>query len=167
MQEQSLLIASTLLFSFSIGYHYAGAVVGSAYGGRAVGLRSGLFVAGLLVLLGTLITPVSQTYQIFAFSSCSGRRWCCKLKSFWSFASLMGSRTGYRLYLCTFGQKTHSRLDFAFEPCYGAFRSGGGDQRRRHGLCLFNGRRYIRASRQALCRLVRLSGYGAVGFKAG
>lgn len=58
-----LLVLSTLLFSFSIGYHYAGAVVGTAYGGKVVGLRKGLLVAAGLILVGTLITPVSQTYN--------------------------------------------------------------------------------------------------------
>lgn len=58
-----LLILSTILFSFSMGYHYAGAVVGSAYGGRAVGLRLGLVVSSVLVLIGTLVTPVSRTYS--------------------------------------------------------------------------------------------------------
>jgi len=58
-----LLALSTILFSFSMGYHYAGAVVGSAYGGRAVRLRLGLVMASVLVLIGTLATPVSRTYS--------------------------------------------------------------------------------------------------------
>ncbi len=58
-----LLVLSTILFSFSMGYHYAGAVVGTAYGGRAVGLRLGLIAASIFILAGTLATPVSKTYS--------------------------------------------------------------------------------------------------------
>jgi|GEM_PF-3090373 len=42
-----LLILTACFFAASIGYHYAGAIVGPAYGGRAISLKLGLFVLTL------------------------------------------------------------------------------------------------------------------------
>ena len=45
-----------------MGYHYAGAIVGPGYGGGAIFLKLGLIFSALLVVLGSLATPVIYTH---------------------------------------------------------------------------------------------------------
>lgn len=57
-----LLILAACFFAISMGYHYAGAIVGPAYGGGAIPLRLGLLVSAFLVVVGSMVTPVVRTY---------------------------------------------------------------------------------------------------------
>ncbi|MEM4970258.1 MAG: inorganic phosphate transporter [Sulfolobales archaeon] len=59
---EMLLVLTACFFAASMGYHYAGAIVGPAYGGKAISLKLGLMVSALLVIIGSLATPVIYTY---------------------------------------------------------------------------------------------------------
>jgi len=63
---ETLLMIAACFFAASMGYHYAGAVVGPAYGGGAIPLRLGLLSSALLVVIGSLATPVVYTYVALA-----------------------------------------------------------------------------------------------------
>lgn len=55
-----------LLAAWSMGHHYSGAVVGTAFGSRSITLGRGLFVSGLLVIVGATLSNVVQTYANLA-----------------------------------------------------------------------------------------------------
>jgi len=57
-----LALITSAFFAWSMGHHYAGAVVGPAVGGGAITIKKGLLVAGALVLIGSLVSPVVKTY---------------------------------------------------------------------------------------------------------
>ncbi|MGI0084885.1 MAG: inorganic phosphate transporter [Nitrososphaerales archaeon] len=55
-----------ILAAWSMGHHYSGAVVGTAYGSRAIGMKQGLMLSGLLVVIGALLSTVVSTYVSLA-----------------------------------------------------------------------------------------------------
>jgi PiT family inorganic phosphate transporter len=55
-----------------MGHHYAGAVVGPAFGGGAVSLYRGLYMASVFVVIGSIATPVVGTYASLAGLSTAG-----------------------------------------------------------------------------------------------
>jgi PiT family inorganic phosphate transporter len=52
--------------AWSMGHHYSGAVVGPAYGSRSIGMYSGILLAGVFVIVGSLATSVVSTYVSLA-----------------------------------------------------------------------------------------------------
>jgi PiT family inorganic phosphate transporter len=57
-----LVGALALTAAWSMGHHYAGAVVGTAFGSRSIALGRGLLISGLLVVVGAALSSVVQTY---------------------------------------------------------------------------------------------------------
>ena len=49
-----------------MGHHYSGAVVGPAFGSKAIHMYSGIILAGILVVVGSLATSVVSTYVSLA-----------------------------------------------------------------------------------------------------
>jgi phosphate/sulfate permease len=76
LQHLDLLTLSSFIasgvFAWSMGHHYAGAVVGPAFGGGAVSLYRGLYMASVFVVIGSLATPVVGTYASLAGISTAG-----------------------------------------------------------------------------------------------
>jgi PiT family inorganic phosphate transporter len=60
------IVVLALVAAWSMGHHYSGAVVGTAFGSKSISLRKGLFVSGLLVILGAALSNVVQTYANLA-----------------------------------------------------------------------------------------------------
>ena len=52
--------------AWSMGHHYSGAVVGPAFGSRAVTMYSGIVLAGVFVVIGSVATNVVSTYVSLA-----------------------------------------------------------------------------------------------------
>jgi PiT family inorganic phosphate transporter len=61
-----LIVVLAIAAAWSMGHHYAGAVVGPAYGAHAVKMYAGIALAGIFVILGALVTPVVATYVMLA-----------------------------------------------------------------------------------------------------
>jgi PiT family inorganic phosphate transporter len=55
-----------LVAAWSMGHHYSGAVVGTAFGSKSITLRKGLLVSGLLCVVGAALSSVVQTYANLA-----------------------------------------------------------------------------------------------------
>ncbi|MDA4134667.1 MAG: anion permease [Thaumarchaeota archaeon] len=60
------IVVLALVAAWSMGHHYSGAVVGTAFGSKSITLRKGLLVSGLLVILGAALSNVVQTYANLA-----------------------------------------------------------------------------------------------------
>jgi|GEM_PF-1711252 PiT family inorganic phosphate transporter len=60
------IIVLALVAAWSMGHHYSGAVVGTAFGSKSITLRKGLIVSGLFVILGAVLSNVVQTYANLA-----------------------------------------------------------------------------------------------------
>jgi len=60
------IVVLALLAAWSMGHHYSGAVVGTAFGSRSITLGRGLLISGLLVILGAALSSVVQTYANLA-----------------------------------------------------------------------------------------------------
>jgi len=58
----SLTLVLAIAAAWSLGHHYSGAVVGPAFGSRAITMYSGIVIAGVLVVVGALATSVVSTY---------------------------------------------------------------------------------------------------------
>jgi PiT family inorganic phosphate transporter len=61
-----LILVLALVAAWSMGHHYSGAVVGTAFGSRSITLSRGLLISGLLVILGAVLSNVVQTYANLA-----------------------------------------------------------------------------------------------------
>jgi len=61
-----LTVVLALVAAWSMGHHYSGAVVGTAFGSRSITMRRGLLISGLLVILGAVLSTVVQTYANLA-----------------------------------------------------------------------------------------------------
>ncbi|MGH2638867.1 MAG: inorganic phosphate transporter, partial [Rhabdochlamydiaceae bacterium] len=61
-----LTLALAIAAGWSMGHHYSGAVVGPAFGSRAIHMYSGILLAGILVVIGSLATRVISTYVSLA-----------------------------------------------------------------------------------------------------
>lgn len=55
----ALLLAASALFAWSMGAHYSGAVMGTAYGSGVLRLRVALPLAAVLALLGSALASVN------------------------------------------------------------------------------------------------------------
>jgi inorganic phosphate transporter, PiT family len=62
----SLTLVLAVAAAWSMGHHYSGAVVGPAFGSRALGMYSGIVLAGVFVMVGSLATGVVSTYVSLA-----------------------------------------------------------------------------------------------------
>jgi PiT family inorganic phosphate transporter len=62
LEVDYLILIIALVAAWSMGHHYAGAVVGPAYGSKAISMYFGIGLAGIFVVLGALITNVISTY---------------------------------------------------------------------------------------------------------
>jgi PiT family inorganic phosphate transporter len=51
-----------LIAAWSMGHHYSGAVVGTAFGSKSISLGKGLLISGLLCIVGAALSSVVQTY---------------------------------------------------------------------------------------------------------
>ncbi len=60
------LIALGLVAAWSMGHHYAGAVVGPAYGSRSLAMYTAILISGAFVILGAVSTRVVTTYVSLA-----------------------------------------------------------------------------------------------------
>lgn len=58
----SLTLILAVAAAWSLGHHYSGAVVGPAFGAKALTMYSGIFLSGVLVVIGALATNVVSTY---------------------------------------------------------------------------------------------------------
>jgi len=61
-----LVVILALIAAWSMGHHYSGAVVGTAFGSKSITLRKGLAIAGLLCIVGATLSSVVQTYANLA-----------------------------------------------------------------------------------------------------
>src|SRR5271157_1108055 len=66
MNPDIVLLVLAIAAAWSMGHHYAGAVVGPAYGSRVVRMYAGIALAGVFVMVGSLVTPVVSTYVSLA-----------------------------------------------------------------------------------------------------
>lgn len=53
-----MLLFSSALFAWSMGSHYTGAVMGTAYGSGVLPLRTAQFLAALFALIGAAVASV-------------------------------------------------------------------------------------------------------------
>lgn len=63
--QENITIATLVLAvaaAWSMGHHYSGAVVGPAFGSKAIHMYSGILLAVILVVIGSLATRVISTY---------------------------------------------------------------------------------------------------------
>lgn len=60
------LIVLGLIAAWSMGHHYAGAVVGPAYGSRSLTMYTAILISGAFVIIGALATRVVTTYVSLA-----------------------------------------------------------------------------------------------------
>lgn len=61
-----LTLVLAVAAAWSMGHHYSGAVVGPAFGSKAVAMYLGIALAGVFVVLGSLATNVVSTYASLA-----------------------------------------------------------------------------------------------------
>jgi len=64
--EDGLTLVLAIIAAWSLGHHYSGAVVGPAFGSKAIHMYSGIIFAGVLVVVGALATSVISTYVSLA-----------------------------------------------------------------------------------------------------
>ena len=62
----ALTVVLALVAAWSMGHHYSGAVVGTAFGSRSITMRRGLLILGAAVILGAVLSTVVQTYANLA-----------------------------------------------------------------------------------------------------
>ncbi len=63
---EAAVVVLALVAAWSMGHHYSGAVVGTAFGSKSITLGRGLLISGLLVILGAALSTVVQTYANLA-----------------------------------------------------------------------------------------------------
>jgi PiT family inorganic phosphate transporter len=61
-----LTLVLAVAAAWSMGHHYSGAVVGPAFGSKAIHMYSGIVLAGIFVIIGSLVTSVVSTYVALA-----------------------------------------------------------------------------------------------------
>jgi len=61
-----LTLVLAIVAAWSMGHHYAGAVVGPAFGSKSIGMYAGILLAGVFVMVGSLATTVVGTYVSLA-----------------------------------------------------------------------------------------------------
>jgi phosphate/sulfate permease len=66
VQIEVLTLVLAIAAAWSMGHHYSGAVVGPAFGSRAVHMYTGIILAGIFVVIGSLATNVVATYVSLA-----------------------------------------------------------------------------------------------------
>jgi inorganic phosphate transporter, PiT family len=67
--QENITIATLVLAiaaAWSMGHHYSGAVVGPAFGSKAIHMYPGILLVGILVVIGSLATRVISTYVSLA-----------------------------------------------------------------------------------------------------
>ena len=64
--EIAITLVLAVAAAWSMGHHYAGAVVGPAFGSRSMGMYQGIVLAGVFVMVGSLATGVVSTYVSLA-----------------------------------------------------------------------------------------------------
>lgn len=62
----TLILILAIAASWSMGHHYSGAVVGPAFGSKAIHMYPGILLAGAFVVIGSLATSVISTYVSLA-----------------------------------------------------------------------------------------------------
>jgi len=60
------LVLLGVVAAWSMGHHYAGAVIGPAYGSKSLGMYTAILISGSFVVLGALSTRVVNTYVSLA-----------------------------------------------------------------------------------------------------
>jgi inorganic phosphate transporter, PiT family len=68
--EDGLTLVLAIAAAWSLGHHYSGAVVGPAFGSKAIHMYPAIILAGILVVVGALLTSVVSTYA--SLTSVSG-----------------------------------------------------------------------------------------------
>jgi PiT family inorganic phosphate transporter len=61
-----LILILAIAASWSMGHHYSGAVVGPAFGSKAIHMYTGILLAGAFAVIGSLATRVISTYVSLA-----------------------------------------------------------------------------------------------------